>query len=275
MAPVLRFVAGAWTFLWRQPALVRCVLALVFLPLLAEEYLDQPMAGERPEQTAVLVVLHVAVVVFLTWGIACVLTVGRRMLQAKAGRLRTSFNAVQGQARSLIVPLLLTDILRSCVTVLWGLPLIVAGVAFVAATDGMFDDLTWTQAFDAYPWLWGVLAAAVLLALPPLVYALRTSVSPFVVAYEKIAFRPALARSLALTKKRFGRTLAVVVLLGLLWLPGTIVDMLATEFAPAYAPLVMPPVNALFNAFALTLWLLGMTQYVKALGGKAKAPEGE
>ncbi len=266
MTPVFRFVAGAWTFFWRQPALLRSTFLLVFLPMTAMGYLDVP-ATDEPQQIAVLVVLHVAAAVLLTWGMACTLVVGRRILQAKAGRLRTSFNAVQGQARGLIVPLLLTDILRGCITALWGLPFFVMVIIAVTLADERH--LSGMQLLQTWPWL---IPLGILLVLPAIHYALRTVLAPLVVVYEKLSFRPALARSGALTKGRLGRTLLVVIVLCILWIPGIAAEELLVRFAPAeVSTLAIPPVTAFFDTFALVLWLLAMTQFYKALGGKAKA----
>ncbi len=269
MSPILRFIAGGWTFFWRQPALQRSTALLVFLPLVAIYELDPPSGLRSPEQTAVLVVLNIAAFVFLTWGIACTLTVGKRLLQAKAGRLRTSFKAVQGQARGLVVPLLLTDILRLCIAVFWGLPLV--GLLFVALWLADENNLS-RESFDAwYPWVWPV---GFVLALLPLGYLLLTSLAPLAVAYEKLSPRQALARSRQLTWSRFGRTLAIVIVLLLLWTPGLLVEtafgIYIDENIARYA---MPVVTAFFDTFALTLWLLTMTQYYKALGGATKTTD--
>jgi hypothetical protein len=272
MLPALRFVGTAWTFLRRQPALSRCAAALVFPPLLAMDYLSASAGSGTPQGAAVLVVLYVACTALLTWGIACVLTVGKRLLQAKAGRTRTSFRAVSSQARGLVVPLLLTNILRGCVTLLWGLPF--AALVFVVATTADMRYLMDLPAFlRAYPWF---VPLAIVLAVPPVLYALRTVLVPMVVAYEKLGFRPALARSAQLTKRRLGRTLAMTVLLGLLWTPGIAAEVLIDALAsPSVAELAAPPVTAVLDTFSLVLWLLAFTQFYKALGGKAQAQENE
>lgn len=274
MTPVLRFVGVGWTFFWRQPALVRASLLLVFLPLLASYALSAPADGQRPESMAVLVVLHLTAIILLVWGIACVLTVGKRLLQAKSGRTRTSFRAVQSQARGLIVPLLLTDILRACIAFLWGLPLLAFVLGFVVYTDDLFSGMTAMQAANEYPWLWLVGVAAAALSLLPAVYLLQTVLAPFVVAYEKLAFRPALARSKQLTRGRLPYTLVVSVLLLFLWLPGALAaTVIGATLHADVAVLIDAPLTAFLDAFSLVLWLLAMTQYFKALGGKAKAAD--
>ncbi len=266
MVAVLRFVAGAWTFFWRQPALLRSTFLLIFLPMLVMNYLELPFEAEQPQQIAVLVVLHVAAIVVLTWGVACTLTVGKRLLQAKAGRLRTSFTAVQAQARGLIIPLLLTDILRACITLLWALPF--CALAFYTLVITGEQNLTSAALIQNYPWIYPLGA---FLALPPLLFLLRTVLAPMVVVYERISFRPALARSAALTKGRFWWTIAVVVLLALLWAPSFAVEaILRAVRDDAVILYVIPAITAFLDTFALVLWLLSITLYYKALGGRVR-----
>ena len=96
------------------------------------------------------------------------------------------------------------------------------------------------------------------------------------VAYEKLAFRQALARSAQLTAPRMGRTLAVTAVLGLLWLPSLASDLLFLRYAdPAVALVAAPIVSSFFDTIAVVTWLLALTQFYKALGGKAKATESD
>jgi len=154
----------------------------------------------------------------------------------------------------------------------------VAMVGFAVYLDdsNLLSGLTWRQGAAEHPWLWLVPPAFVALAIPPIHYLLRTVLAPFVVAYEKIAFRPALSRSAQLTKGRLPYTLLVSVLLMLLWLPGMAASALVGMALPADAAMVVdPPVAAFFDTFSLVLWLLAFTQYFKALGGKTKAAAGD
>ena len=272
MTPVLRFVGTAWAFSRRQPALQRSNIALVYLPVLAMRLLDGWSGVDRPEQAAVLVVLYLACFALLTWGIACTLLVGKRLLQAKAGRLRTSFKAVRTRAKALIVPLILTDILRGCIAALWSLPAIL--LAFVALTVLDLPAIQAAPLADGTPFLY--LAGVCFLLLLPAWYLVRTTLAPHVVAYEKLAFRQALARSAQLTAPRMGRTLGVTALLALFWLPGSVVEVLFARFrdpvvSPAFGFFAQAAVSSAFDTLALVTWLLVLTQFYKALGGKAKA----
>lgn len=268
MTPAFRFVGSSWTFFWRQPALRTATMTLVFPPLLAMSYLDTDAAVGSAEQAAVLFVLYVGATVVLTWGTACVLTVGKRLLQAKAGRLRTSFKAVRGHAAGLIVPIILTEILRGCITLLWGLPAVALTIYAMSTIDVPL--LLEAPFADQRPFFY--LSGVCVLLLLPAVYQILTSLASIVVAYEKIAFRQALRRSIQLTWPRLGRTLVVTAILGLFWVPGIVVNVFLAQYAETGAAIVLAPVlSAAFDTVAVVLWLLSLTQFYKALGGKAKA----
>lgn len=245
---------------------------LVFAPLVAMGFLNELVDVGDPERAAMLVVPYLAAIATLTWGVACTLVVGKRLLQAKSGRLRTSLKAVAGQARGLVAALLLTDILRGCIAMLWTLPAV--GLAIVAMTTLDLRTIVASAIETGRPFLY--LSGICLLLILPLLYLLRTTFAPLSIAYEKTAFRDALKRSKELTKGRIGGTLALTTVLGLFWLPGMAVDVLLTSYGdPTVAFFAVPPLSALFDTLALTTWLLSLTQYYKALGGTTKASDND
>lgn len=267
MLPAFRFVGASWKFFWRQPALRTATIALVFFPLLAMSYLDMDAAAESAEHAAVLVVLYIGAAVILTWGTACILIVARRLLQAKAGRLRTSFKAVRGHAAGMIVSIILTEILRGCITLLWSLPAVALAIYALSIID--VPQLLSAPFDDQRPFFF-LLGICLLLVLPA-VYAMLTSLSSHVVVFEKVAFRQALKRSRQLTQAHAGRTLVVTAILGLFWLLSPLADLAFQLHASADARLfVAPIVRALCDTTATVVWYLGLTQFYKALGGKAK-----
>lgn len=266
--PSFRAIAHAWRFLLRQPALLRSCVWLLFLPFLALETLDALPGASRPDIAAIILVLSLAFGIMTYWGIACVLVVGRRMLQAKAGRLRTSFRAVQVQARSLIVPLLLTDILRMCLTILWAAPLI--AIVFVAMMFISDTAISMVSLMQSYPWIPVLLLVT---AVPPLLYFMETLLAPMVIAYEKTGFRPALARSRQLTRAHRLRTVGVFVLFSAVCaLPSVLVRITFTLIDTSsglYALSMI--VTAGLDALGTTILLLSFTQYYKAIRGTTKA----
>lgn len=269
MPPIFRFIAGSWGFLWRQPALIRAVALLIFLPLTAMHgmgVVTETVGAMNTELLAILTVLNLAATAVLAWGIACVLIVGRRFLRAKAGRSRTSFTAVRHQARGFVIPLLLTNILGGCLTILRGIPLalFVLTVALIADTHHS----TLLVSVEQKPWL---VIIALLLALPPILYGIQTILTPLIVVYEKLSFRTALNRSRTLVRTRLVHTIIVLIALSLLWVPGIIIETLIIDTAPpAIARATVSLARELLDTCALVLWLLTLTQFYKALGGNVR-----
>ncbi len=76
----------------------------------------------------------IAILYMMLWGQACTLMVAKRMVASPAGRTRTSFSAVRKQAKKYIAALFITEILRSIITVLLALLLIVPSVIYSIRT---------------------------------------------------------------------------------------------------------------------------------------------
>lgn len=140
MPGIFELIGNAWNFCRKQPALIHVGFWLLLLPMLAITLLSRFIELQRfqnetqsgPATAASLGI--VALTVVFVWGLASVLVVGKRLLAAKAGRSRTSFKAVRREARAYIIPLILTSILRSIITFLWGLLLIIPGIIYTIRT---------------------------------------------------------------------------------------------------------------------------------------------
>ena len=144
MPSSLAIITKAWTFYRKHPAINAVGFWLVFLPVLGVNlvvrFLEWKMlmtpAEHLPASTSIIaLLLMLAMCIFFTWGFACLLLIGRRILQHNSGRMRTSLRAVARQARPFIIPLLLTGLLRGCITILWGLLLIVPGFIYSLSTS--------------------------------------------------------------------------------------------------------------------------------------------
>lgn len=79
--------------------------------------------------------IMVTVLLLNLWGVGCTLVVGKRLVKSPAGRSRSSFPAVRAQGAQLVMPLLLTGILRFAATILWGLLLIIPGIVYAVRTS--------------------------------------------------------------------------------------------------------------------------------------------
>jgi len=144
-------IGSAWLFYKKHSALNSIWLWLLTVPLSAmlitAEYSSRNpyfleikkngvvwgVTDMRPMIAFVLAMALLAVII--TWGVSCVLVVGKRLITSKAGRSRTSFRSVSKEAREFIIPMVITDVLRDLLTVIFGLFLIVPGVIFAVRTS--------------------------------------------------------------------------------------------------------------------------------------------
>lgn len=185
MPSPLTLIGGSWAFARKQPALLQVGLWLIFLPVFASNILSSYIDPESPvalqpapeSETMLLIILGlVALWIITIWGEVCVLLIGKRMLQAKAGRTRTSFKAVRLQSHGLVIPLILTGIIRIGMTILWSLLLIIPGI----------------------------------------VYSIRTIFYPVAVVCEGFSYREALTRSQEVVQGQFWQTLLMILMLGVI-----------------------------------------------------------
>lgn len=185
MPSPLALIGSSWEFARKQPALLQVGLWLIFLPVFASNIISSYLDPEGPfalaetldnEQVLLVILGLVTLWIVTIWGEVCVLLIGKRLLQAKAGRARTSFKAVRLQSHGLIIPLILTGIIRFGMTALWSLLLIIPGI----------------------------------------IYSIRTVFYAIAVVCEGLSYRAALARSQEVVQGRFWQTLLVVVMLGVI-----------------------------------------------------------
>lgn len=148
MSSPFAIISTAWGFYRKHPMLNEIAFWLFFLPVGAIDALggligtvEAQEAGMivngmdvSPTDLVIMLPLIVVLVYLMIWGQACVLVVAKRMLAGQAGRTRTSFSAVRKQARKFISALFLTELLRSLITTLLLLLLIVPGVIYSIRT---------------------------------------------------------------------------------------------------------------------------------------------
>lgn len=148
MPSAFAIIGSAWSFYKKQPVLNAVAFWLLFAPnallhaldgfseMLFAQTMPTNMAevSANPVALAVSIPLAIGVIYASLWGQACVLVIGKRMINSPAGRNRTSFAAVREQSRKYIFPLFVTQILRSCIGLLWMLALIVPGIIYGVRT---------------------------------------------------------------------------------------------------------------------------------------------
>ncbi len=132
----------------KQPLLKRVLVEMLFVPIAllfivielgranSNVFLwVQEQSGATPLSIhALLFLVNVALSLWILWGFACVLVVGRRIIKNPAGRSRSSVSIVRKEARKYVFSLFLTDILRDCGTVLWSILLVVPGIVYRTRT---------------------------------------------------------------------------------------------------------------------------------------------
>ncbi len=193
-SPIKR-VGEAWGFVHKHPVLQHVTLWLIIVPAYLntifsrlQEQSDIVIDGTLPSTRMMMLYLLLVLLILIvsTWGIAAILVVAKRLLGSPAGRTRTSIRTVLAQGAAFVPQLILTDILWTCTTFLLTLPALVAGGV-----------LLWH--FNL-PVAAGVVA--IVLAILPVVYMIRTSFYSVVIVGEGIAYRAALKQSSALVSGR-------------------------------------------------------------------------
>ena len=168
------------------------VLAVFFVPsgtlsYMLVQYMKSPAIEALPiSKAGVITIVFLAallIALWMSWGISCVLTVGKRLLKSSAGRSRTSFKAVQKQARPFVVPLVMTDLLRDCIMMLWSVPFVLVAISLAMTFDSLY---------------YGLIAGPLL--LPTVIFATRTLFYDIILVAERKEFRDALRSSAKLVK---------------------------------------------------------------------------
>ncbi len=211
----------------------------LFLPALVTglltdmELRSETLLTERPELRILVGLGYLVASLVVVWGVVCILSIGKRLLQAKSGRARSSFKAVRIQARTYFIPYLLTSILRGVITVLWTLLLIIPGI----------------------------------------IYMVRTVFYPVIVVCEGTAYRPALKQSMEIVRGQFWSVLLSVLCLGLLTIvPAQLLSgvfALIAKDAPPQIILAADVATAIIASFALVIYTLSLIQvyaYFKPAG---------
>lgn len=228
MPNIFSLFGQSWDFCRKQSALLQAAFWLLFLPTLVGQFLadyeiaHKDILGNRPEISLLLVLVQIMFALLTLWGTACVLVVGKRLLQTKAGRSKTSLSIVRSQGAASFVPLLLTGILRSVIGLLWSL----------------------------------------LLLIPGIVYFIRTAFYPIIVVCEGVSYRPALKQCLELSKGRFWQVAGTIIGLALLTLvPAQLISallMIMADGLPVGALIAADTAASLLFTIAFVVYEIGL-----------------
>ena len=209
MPSVFALIGGAWRFSAKQPAVFPVAFWLIFSPLAIA------FSNVLPR----LCILALALMIL--WGEVALLVIGKRLLQTKAGRSRTSLRTTVLQARRYIIPAVLTGLLRIGLSLLWALLLIVPGI----------------------------------------LYAIRTSFFLIVIVTEGIEYRAGLKRSQHIVRGRTLQILLTFLILGItLFAPAMIVRafLTSTFHDVAWSMIVIATVTALLSTVGMVLFTFAM-----------------
>ncbi|OGJ57171.1 hypothetical protein A3H22_03555 [Candidatus Peribacteria bacterium RIFCSPLOWO2_12_FULL_55_15] len=173
---------SAWRS-YRKQRLLWWVTLLLLFPSLTIGDIVQTFLFQHEFFPIALIIL-LATIGLHTWGQACVLSIGNG---------RRSLHILLRDARSLIIPLLLTGILRQCLILLWG----------------------------------------ILIIFPGIIYSIRTILFDVVIATEGRQYRPALQRSAFIVRTHVFKTLTIIIVIYLLFfLPAFLLGILQ-HFLPS------------------------------------------
>lgn len=238
-------IGTAWAFGKKQPALKGVAFWFFLIPgalmNIFSTLMDWNESGDflgfteaqQDMAVAIAVVGILVLAVVMLWGGACVLLIGKKLVHSRAGRNRTSLAAVAREGHSFILPLLLTQLLRTCFTLLWTL----------------------------------------LLVIPGIIYSLRTIFNDIIVVTEDTAYRGALKRSKDVVRGNlWAMTWRMVAIFLLVYGIPNLVSFLGYLAVDGLAPastLVMDVIDAALNAPATILALLSMMVLFDELKSRA------
>lgn len=230
MPNLFKIIGESWFFWRKQQAAMHVTMWFLFIPMLGMSLLEatserfEETIGVQPELQILFVLALVVLCLALLWGDVCTLSVGKRLLQAKSGRARTSFKTVRSQASSVYLPYLLTYILRLITALLWSLLLIIPGI----------------------------------------VYAIRTAFFSIIVVCEGEAYRPALNRSMELVKGQFWPVFGTFIgLSALILFPAQLLDNIFQEIvkdAPMQIVFAASVASSVVNSVAMAVYLFSAIQ---------------
>ncbi len=280
-------LAEAWTFFWKQPALLSVLIWFLIFPVALADILMANWPQSSIESTQQigsmgfgLMMLIMVVVTF--WGLACVLLVGRRLVLSKSGRARTSFRSVRRESVKYIVPLFFTSLLRSIITIEWSLIAIVPGVLYVLTAQQcratfspllsrlgtFFDSGSVGSLFPIFqPFLhscWPLFFSSIFL-IPAVVYQIRSAFFGIVIVADNLRYRDALRQSRIMIRGHFWKTVWVLAVLFIVTFAPAQIVAFAVEFVQGIAAPQLSIISIVFDdamgAIASLFFLLSLIAY--------------
>ncbi len=278
--PTLSLLGQAWAFYRKNAVFNAILLWLAVIPLTAVQVLGPLLAPEEPRlKLAFDIALLVFQVFLLAWSSAAVLLVGKRMIQNRAGRSRTSLRSVVQESAPSVLPLLLTGLLRACIVLQYSLLFILPAIAVVLAPGlcgGIFASVPGTGGVALMKTLSRCTALPLLLPLlvPAFVYGVRTAFYAVALVVDDAPYREALRRSTDFARGRFWETLCLLLVPALLLLvPSEILGVASVRMLvlidPQWEPVGVLLATAVTEFAALLYALTLVAAYGRLRGRKA------
>ncbi|MDB4978293.1 MAG: hypothetical protein JWM56_479 [Candidatus Peribacteria bacterium] len=203
---IIDILRGSFEFYRKHSALNWVMLWLMILPgiglnllksLLKYGTVNVPNYQSQLPLRIVIGVGALALIIIVLWGTASVMVIGKRQIQNKAGRARTSFKTVRQESRILVGRLFFTNVIQTYTALYYSLLFTVPALMYLLIHPTcQIQSKNWQATTSC---LWPVLLMTPLL-IPALVYLLRTIFYGVIIATEDKAYREALRRSMEVTK---------------------------------------------------------------------------
>src|SRR3989338_701328 len=211
--------------------------------------------------------------ILVVWGTACILLVGKRLVQSKAGRARTSFATVRKDAATYVLPLLLTGILRACFTFFWMLPgLIILFIEILLLLPERIGVPLITTDSSGMWTLMLLISTTGLGVIPSIIYSIRTVFYEVVVVGENKYYRGALQKSKQVVLGHTWRVLFYIVGLSVvLFFPPTVVGGLFETLIVTLEPRFVAASDVVSAALTSGVTLLFLLANMSLYGALKKA----
>ncbi len=237
-ATVASLLHESWTFYRKNTVFNSILLWLLIVPIIFVDLLDFWTLPESPSlDLAIHMFLSVLGIFVSYWGFAATLLVGKRMIQNKAGRSRSSLLSVLRESAPVVLPLLFTSILRGCFFFYRALIFLIPAFLLILTPflcpevplsgSNRLSDF-FTDGSDRISHCWIYFFFLLPLLIPAILYLIRTSFYSIALVAEQMQYRDALRRSMMLMRGKFAHVLSMILSLScILLLPPTILSLIA------------------------------------------------
>jgi hypothetical protein len=261
------FANEALRFFRSQPVFPGIVVLLGAVPLSLLEWAEKSL---EPSPWAYAVQL--LAVIAAMWSLGATLLIGRRMLERKAGRARTSLKAVAREALALVPMLAVTSLLQACL-IAYAVLAWVTAVLLLLVTDTCSARELPMALWQCKPFFF-----TLPLLIPALVLGVRTVLWSVAAVIEGKPYRAAIRQSLHVTKRRFWHVAVTLVLLCAVFFGPAVVAAWAVDrmLTPLPATTALPLSIFLANVLvqvAITLVSLSLIPFFADLKKRRAADE--